>query len=159
MYNYDPFGESKYRYTVDKVFRECDGRIFEDRSLTIFLSTRGTNKDEIPEKLYHFLTFVRDNMPADTTSTGDPYTQKLLDTIQHVKSSREKENQFMVLEEMMRQEHKAGWEEGRKEGEQLGSIKTVCELVNKKILSMEQALEQAHMSEEEFRAMMKKLDV
>ena len=48
---------------------------------------------------------------------GDPYVQKFQEFISYVKQSREMEERFMVLEEMLRDERNRGREEGRTAGQ------------------------------------------
>ncbi|MCM1113311.1 MAG: Rpn family recombination-promoting nuclease/putative transposase, partial [Muribaculum sp.] len=109
--DFDPFGERKYRYTFRHLCQENQNLGLRDGSITIFLSTRGENRTEVPEALARFLDFVR----ADTEGAKnfeDVYIQRLQDTIRRIKSSREMEERFMILEEMLRDERTEGRAEG-----------------------------------------------
>lgn len=56
--DYDPFGEKKYKYTQKKICEEIPKLTMEDGAHTIFLSTKGENKDEVSPELVRFLEFV-----------------------------------------------------------------------------------------------------
>ena len=79
------------------------------------LNTRGKNYAEVPEKLVTFLRFVRAGLKESQQDFGDPYVQKLQEFILYVKQSREMEERFMVLEEMLRDERSRGRVEGKTE--------------------------------------------
>ena len=83
---FDPFGERKYRYTFQMQCKESNQTPLEDGRRIVFLSTCGENEDEISKELLAFLKFVK----AD------------------LKESREMEERFMTLEEMLKDERKEG---------------------------------------------------
>ena len=87
---FDPFGERKYRYTFQMQCKESNQTPLEDGRRIVFLSTCGENEDEISKELLAFLKFVK----AD------------------LKESREMEERFMTLEEMLKDERKEGLKEG-----------------------------------------------
>ncbi len=113
--DYDPFGERKYCYTVDSVNRETQ-KSYEDGNHTLFLNTVGENKDDVAPELARFLDFVHADLASSTDDFGDAYVKQLQASVKDVKASREMEGRFMVLEEMLRQEHRDGYEEGLQEG-------------------------------------------
>ena len=88
--DFDPFGERKYRYTFQMQCKESNQTPLEDGRRIVFLSTCGENEDEISKELLAFLKFVK----AD------------------LKESREMEERFMTLEEMLKDERKEGLKEG-----------------------------------------------
>ena len=49
--DFDPFGEGKYRYTKKSICKELPTLEMDDGAYTIFLSTMGTNEDEVPKEL------------------------------------------------------------------------------------------------------------
>lgn len=49
--DFDPFEKGKYRYTFLRQCEENSGLSLEDGCKTIFLSTKGTNPEEVPEEL------------------------------------------------------------------------------------------------------------
>ena len=79
----------------------------------LFLNTRGKNDTEVSGKLVTFLRFVRAGLKESQQDFGDPYVQKLQEFISYVKQSREMEERFMVLEEMLRDERNRGRVEGK----------------------------------------------
>ena len=85
------------------------------RRRILLLNTRGKNYAEVPEKLVTFLRFVRAGLKESQQDFGDPYVQKLQEFILYVKQSREMEERFMVLEEMLRDERSRGRVEGKTE--------------------------------------------
>lgn len=113
--DFDPFGERKYRYTFRHLCQENQNLGMQDGSITIFLSTRGENRTEVPEALARFLDFVRADAEG-AKNFEDVYIQRLQDTIRRIKSSREMEERFMILEEMLKDERAEGRAEGKAEG-------------------------------------------
>ena len=90
--DFDPFGERKYRYTFQMQCKESNQTPLEDGRRIVFLSTCGENEDEISKELLAFLKFVK----AD------------------LKESREMEERFTTLEEMLKDERKEGRLEAQK---------------------------------------------
>ena len=119
---FDPFGERKYRYTFQMQCKESNQTPLEDGRRIVFLSTCGENEDEISKELLAFLKFVK----AD------------------LKESREIEERFMTLEEMLKDE--------RKEGLKEGTVKAQKRIVSKMLskgLSDEEIMELCDISLEE----------
>ena len=120
--DFDPFGERKYRYTFQMQCKESNQTPLEDGRRIAFLSTCGENEDEISKELLAFLKFVK----AD------------------LKESREMEERFMTLEEMLKDE--------RKEGLKEGTVKAQKRIVSKMLskgLSDEEIMELCDISLEE----------
>lgn len=120
--DFDPFGERKYRYTFQMQCKESNQTPLEDGRRIVFLSTCGENEDEISKELLAFLKFVK----AD------------------LKESREMEERFMTLEEMLKDE--------RKEGLKEGTVKVQKRIVSKMLskgLSDEEIMELCDISLEE----------
>lgn len=114
--DFDPFHAGKYQYTFRTACKEAaDIRLSDGRQI-IFLNARGENSRDVSEKLVKFLSFVKADLRESQKDFADPYVQKLQKFIAHVKSSREMEERFMILEEMLEDERNAGREEGRAEG-------------------------------------------
>lgn len=108
--DFDPFGEKKYLYQFQ--MRTKDGLEMKDGSHYIFLSTKGKNRDEVPEELVRFLKFVSADLEDSQKDFEDCYIEKLQSDIQRIKGSREMGQKYMWLEEMMEEERKEGREEG-----------------------------------------------
>ena len=120
--DFDPFGERKYRYTFQMQCKESNQTPLEDGRRIVFLSTCGENEDEISKELLAFLKFVK----AD------------------LKESREMEERFMTLEEMLKDERK----EGLKEGTAKAQKRIVSKMLSKG-LSDEEIMELCDISLEE----------
>ena len=118
--DYDPFGEKKYRYTVQKTIQEVPGRIYEDGTKTTILSTKGENKDEVPEALVKFLEYVALPQEESERTFDDPYVTRLQQTIQRIKRSREMGKRYMTLQEYFREDLIEAKEEGISEGIAIG---------------------------------------
>lgn len=101
---------TKYRYTVKQHIVEAADFNYTEGTHTIYLSTRGTNDDEVSKELVEFLQFVRSG-----TNNGNMFVEQLSASIDRIKSDRELGANYMLLEEMMKDERKAGKAEGRKE--------------------------------------------
>lgn len=102
--------------------KESNQTPLEDGRRIVFLSTCGENEDEISKELLAFLKFVK----AD------------------LKESREMEERFMTLEEMLKDE--------RKEGLKEGTVKAQKRIVSKMLskgLSDEEIMELCDISLEE----------
>ena len=118
--DFDPFGRKKYRYTFDMACRE-DGEVsLADGSHTVFLSTCGENKDEVPEELVKFLMYVKAELKESTGDFRDSFVKRIQDAVRNVKASREMEEQFMLLEELIREEREDARKQALAEGRELG---------------------------------------
>lgn len=96
---------------------------------TLFLSTAGENEEDEPEELVQFLKYVKADLEESESSFEDEYVQTLQKAVRHVKESRELEEKFMVLEEMLQDEREEGKIEGREEGRTEGRALAVIELL------------------------------
>ena len=125
--DFDPFGQKKYRYTFYNHCKESGETSLEDGRRIIYLSTRGENAEEVPKELVIFLKFVKADLKESQEDFHDIYVKQLQNSIRHIKESREMEERFMILEEMLRDERAAGRREERQSIlrsflEDLGSI-------------------------------------
>lgn len=114
--DFDPFGAKKYRYTFRMRCEESQETNLQDGRCAIFLSTRGINEGEVSKELVSFLKFVKADLEESQKDFQDDYVKKLQRFIGKVKESREMEERFMILEEMLKEEHAEGKMEGRMEG-------------------------------------------
>lgn len=112
--DFDPFGERKYRYTFQMQCEESNRTPLEDGRKIVFLSTCGENESEISNELLAFLKFVKADLKESQGDFHDDYVKKLQEFIRHVKESREMEERFMTLEEMLKDERKEGRLEAQK---------------------------------------------
>lgn len=116
---FDPFHRNKYRYTFEQRCLEEDFPL-GDETKRIFLSTKGKNDDEVSETLIHFLNYIEDSTDAYVDSVHDSVIKQLHDKIKALKKSRELEEHYMMLEELLQRESKEGFERGHSEGLEQG---------------------------------------
>ncbi|MCD7806577.1 MAG: Rpn family recombination-promoting nuclease/putative transposase [Lachnospiraceae bacterium] len=121
--DFDPVGAGLYRYCYQMTCRET-GTALGDGTQTIFLSTKGKNKDAVPPELVSFLEYVRD--PATREQTEDSFVSSLDTQISTIKRDREWRSKYMLLEIMMAKERKEGREEGISRGELRKVIDLCC---------------------------------
>ena len=81
--NFDPLGEKKCRYTIRKYCEET-GKTFTDGVCTVFLNTKGENRDEVPKELAALLDFVK----ADLAGIEADYEDEDEDQIKIKKTKR-----------------------------------------------------------------------
>ena len=106
--NFDPAGLGKYRYTLRYTFAEDGSYEYNDGAHTVFLSTKGTNGDEVPQSLVTFLKYVGSELEDSEKDYDDPFVKRLQETVRKVKSDREMGVRYMLFEEMLKDEFKAG---------------------------------------------------
>lgn len=135
--DFDPFGEEKYRYTIRNHCAETEGEVVDDGNVTIFLSTKGKNKHEVPKELISFLEFVGADLNESLEKSADDFVKSLQESIAHVKKSREMEERFMLLELMLQDEHSEGKAEGKAEDviSLLEDLSDVPETLQERIMS------------------------
>ena len=127
--DFDPFGLKRYRYSFERLCLEDRQLSLKDGCRTIFLNTRGENREEIPVELLHFLTFIRENEAHKTRDYTDEYVGQLQRSIQDVKRSREIRNRFMWFELMLRDEYRKGISEGEALGKAKGKSEAILDLL------------------------------
>lgn len=128
--DYDPLKLRKYKYTVKKVLAEDNSYEYEDGAHTVFLSTVGTNEQEVPEALVTFLKFVGAELTDSEADYNDSFVRQLQNSVKRIKSNRDMEARYMVFREMMKTEYENGREEGRKEGIEEGIRDSVINIIN-----------------------------
>ena len=114
--DFDPFYKKKYRYTFEMHCRE-DGTIsLEDGNHTLFLSTCGENESEISEGLVKFMKYVKAGNTESAEEYEDAFVNRIREAVRNVKASREMEERYMLLEELIEDEREQGRIEGKIEG-------------------------------------------
>ena len=113
--DFDPFGAEKYCYTFESRCRESPDTDLEDARRTIFLSTRGKNEEEVPESMVKFLKFVSAGLQESMQDFGDDFVRSLQSSVQRIKTSRELEGRYMLLQEILEDKYAAGKAEGKQE--------------------------------------------
>ncbi|MBQ8803819.1 MAG: Rpn family recombination-promoting nuclease/putative transposase [Tyzzerella sp.] len=111
--DFDPFGQGKYRYTLKKICEECPAISMEDGAHTIFLSTKGKNKEEVPDELVRFLDFVAAPLSESERDFEDDFIRQLQNSVREVKESREMGARYMTFQELLNDEREEGLQEGR----------------------------------------------
>lgn len=114
--DFDPIGLGKYRYTMKKTFREKPDLDYEDGEYTIFVSTKGTNEREVPQELVSFLQYVGASLEQSEADYEDDLVKRLQNSVKEIKVNREMGARYMLFEEMMKDEYKAGMEKGMEKG-------------------------------------------
>ena len=86
----------------------------------IFLSTYGENEAEVPKELADFLKHIKNpGEPLETEKRGS-YEAPVDRQVQRLKCDRGMEAQYMMLEEMRKDEREAGRKEGHEAGKNEG---------------------------------------
>ena len=114
--DYDPFHSGKYRYIFRNVCIEDETVHLQDGSWTIFLNTKGTNDDEISEKLLNLLKYIGASLEDSHKDYNDPYIKQLQNSIDAIKRDREMGKRYMLLEEFLMRERMRSMELGRATG-------------------------------------------
>lgn len=110
--DYDPFGKGLYYYTCRTKCEEDALLEYEDGCRTIYLSTKGKDEEKVPKSLVRFLKFVAADIEQSDQDFEDDYVEQLQKSIHTVKESREMGERYMIFEEMMEEERRAGRIEG-----------------------------------------------
>lgn len=126
--DFDPFGLGKYQYTFRNVCLEEKEFRLQDGLTTMFLSTHGKNRDDVPGELVSFLEYVGSDLQASNGEFQDGYVKQLQTAVRQVKASREMEAKYMLLEELLQDEREAGKTEGRAEGKAEDVLDLLSEL-------------------------------
>ena len=113
--DFDPFGENRYRYTFQNICKESKALYLGDGKVTMFLSTKGRNEGEVPQALVKFLTYMGADLEESQQDFQDELVKRFQQSVSRVKTSREMEEKFMVLEEMLREERREGRVQGKAE--------------------------------------------
>ena len=99
--DFDPFGMKKYRYTFCHKCKEEKSLCMNDGNRSIFLSTCGENEKEVPDSLVKFLKFVKADAAESTEDFADEFVEQLQKSVCQIKKSREMEERYMMLWEML----------------------------------------------------------
>lgn len=126
--DFDPFGESKYCYTFANQCLELPELNQMDGSRSIFLSTKGKNKEDVPQSMVKFLEYVEADLTESERNFEDDFVKKLQKSVQNVKRSREMEERYMLFEEFVKEERAEAKAEGKAEGKAESVIELLEEL-------------------------------
>ena len=92
------------------------GKTLQNGRHTILLSTKGNNESEVPKELVELLNYIGAEDAIYSDDCNDSYVRQLQNSVNDIKKSRQMEERFMMIEELMQEEFQAGKEEGRTEG-------------------------------------------
>ena len=122
--DFDPIGLGKYKYTRRQIIEEDRDYNYDDGSYTVFLSTVGTNEDEVSQELVKFLKYVGAELEESNKDYEDKFVKRLQKSVEKIKFDREMGRRYMLFEELMKDEYNAGKAEGlelgKAEGLELG---------------------------------------
>ena len=120
--DFDPFGDELYVYSIRNICKENEKEV-EDGTKTIWLSTKGKNKEDTPEELVNFLEYVGDaSKKGEKKGTYEGFAKELEERIRAIKRNRDWEAKFMLLQEMIKEERQEAFAEGEKEGKKKSLI-------------------------------------
>lgn len=117
--DFDPLGLGKYKYTMKQIVTEAPSYEYDDGCRTVFLSTKGTNDDEVSESLRNFLKFAGADKEKASDDYQDEFVSKLQKSVEKIRNSREMGASYMKLEELLNDKFKAGKAEGLAEGQKV----------------------------------------
>ncbi len=106
--DFDPFGSEKYQYTFEPICKEDPSISLDDGNHTIFLSTKGKNRQEVPESLVRFLEYVESGHNVSTGDFQNDFVNRLQKAVEDVVKSREMEGRYMQFREMLDDEKAEG---------------------------------------------------
>ena len=95
----------------------------------MFLNTHGKNPEDVPKELVSFLKFVHADLKESQKDFQDDYVRQVQKSVTDIKASREMEERFMLLEELLKDEHRQGVQEGIQKGIQKGELKATREIL------------------------------
>ncbi len=121
---FDPFKEGLYRYTYETTCIET-GKPLGDEVKKIFISTKGKNKNQVPDSLINLLNYVVNSTDNYVDSISDHNVEKLHNRIKALKKNRKLEEKYMTYEEMLKSEYSKGEKFGREEGREEGRTEGV----------------------------------
>ncbi len=127
--DFDPFGCGLYYYSFQNECQEDTHAKLCDGNKTIFLSTRGKNKEQMPQSLVKFLKFVEADLTESEQDFGDELVKQFQDSIREIKTSREMGERYMLFEELLKEERQEGIAEGLAEGLAQGRQETAREYI------------------------------
>lgn len=142
---FDLFGLKKYRYTFRPRCEEAQECRLEDGTTRIFLSTKGTNEDEVSSELAAFLRYVENTSDQTARAVESQRIRRIHDRVCRVRASEEIGVKYMQAWEEKYYDRQEAREEGIAEGER----KKLKDMVKKKISKGKNCREIAEDLEEE----------
>lgn len=68
---------------------EETGKTFVDGVCTVFLNTKGENRDEVPKELAALLDFVKADLSGIEADYEDPFVEQLQNSVRRIKKAEE----------------------------------------------------------------------
>ena len=87
-----------------------------DETKKIFLSTKGENREDVPEELIHFLGYMENSTDAYVATVTDENISMLHGKVKMLKKERSLEARYMTVEEWMKSREKQAIESGMRKG-------------------------------------------
>ena len=116
--DYDPLKQGKFVYNIENKCRELPEYEYKDGVHTIFLSTKGMNRDEVSPEIIKFLEYVHADLPDSTRDFKSEYVRRLQDSVGKIKDDRDRRAEYMTTEVTLRKLYK--------DGEKAGEINTLA---------------------------------
>ncbi len=120
--DYDPLQMGKFVYTIESKCKELPEYEYHDGVHTIFLSTKGRNRDEVSPEIIKFLEYVHADLPDSMRDFKSEYVRRLQDSVGKIKDDRDRRAEYMTTEVTLRKLYK----DGQKAGEAIGEARGVA---------------------------------
>ena len=121
----------KYVYNIVSRCKEVPELEYGDGVQTIFLSTKGTNDDEVSAEIIKFLKYVGADLSEFTRDFVSEFVKKLQASIARIKQMRGKEAEYMNTELIMQDRYDAGKADGIAKGMIQGESFTIAKVLRK----------------------------
>ena len=122
---YDPFGMNRMIYTVKNMVVENPGMVYNDGVEKLFLYTRGTEGGSA--KLKELLRYLEETKPENAV---DEELREVQDIVGKVKHRKDVGEHYMTLQEIIDNEKKYSYEDGKEIGRQEGLENSIRMLKN-----------------------------
>ena len=141
---YDPFGDDRMLYTVKNMVVENNKLVYNDGVVKFFLYTKGKNggSKELKDLLTYFEETTQDN-------AVDQELKEIQKIVGGIKESRETEDRYMTLQEIIDHEKDNSYTDGVRAGVQQGIILTYQKLNQTKEKTIEALMQECGITEDE----------
>ena len=157
---HDPFGKGLHIYTFENTCKESPDLLLGDDTLKVFINAAGTGND-ISDEMAEFLRYLREGMGnSSLVNRIDQAVKKARDHVEWRTEYMSLQLKFYDIWDEARDEgleagREEGLKEGRKEGLKEGLLVQLFELVNDKLISIDDAFIRTEFTKEEFLFKMK----
>ena len=141
---FDLFGYNRYQYTFETTCQEIPELKLNDGAVSIFLNTRGTDRDNVSSELIELLNYFEHTTQETAEQAENDVIRRLHQKVEQIRSSEEMGVKYMQQWEEKLIERQEGYEEGRTEQQYLTARK-----LKEKGLSPEEITEVTGLSIEE----------